>query len=113
MLKRQSSSAFLQLTFSVANLLNMVQNKLLLLHSPMCSVMSPVWLNTLTLKKKKDFIYFFIFRKKGRERERGRDIVVWLPLTRPLLVTWPTTQACALTGNQSPGPLVHRPALNP
>ena len=24
---------------------------------------------------------------------------MWLPLTRPLLGTWPTTQACALTGN--------------
>ena len=24
---------------------------------------------------------------------------MWLPLTRPLLGTWPATQACALTGN--------------
>ena len=31
----------------------------------------------------------------------------------PLLVTWPATQACALTGNQTSNPLVHRPALNP
>ena len=27
--------------------------------------------------------------------------------------TWPTTQACALTGNQTCHPLVHKPALNP
>ena len=27
--------------------------------------------------------------------------------------TWPATQACALTGNQTSDPLVHRLALNP
>ena len=32
---------------------------------------------------------------------------------RPLLGTWPATQACALTGYQTSDPLVHRPALNP
>ena len=32
---------------------------------------------------------------------------------RPLLGTWPTTQACALTGNQTSDYLVHRPVLNP
>ena len=31
----------------------------------------------------------------------------------PLLGTWPTTEACALTGNQTGDSLVHRPALNP
>ena len=31
----------------------------------------------------------------------------------PLLGTWPATQACALTGNQTGDPLVHRPALIP
>ena len=36
-----------------------------------------------------------------------------LPLTHPLLGTWPTTQACALTGNQTVNPLVYRLALNP
>ena len=44
----------------------------------------------------KDFIYLFIFREKGREGKRERNINVWLPLARPLLGTWPTTQACAL-----------------
>ena len=32
---------------------------------------------------------------------------------RPLLGTWPTTQACALTGNWTSDPLVRRPTLNP
>ena len=44
---------------------------------------------------------------------RERNINVWLPLTRPLLGTWPTTQSCALTGNWTSDPLVCRPALNP
>ena len=47
----------------------------------------------------KDFIYLFIFRERGREGEREGNINVWLPLARPLLGTWPATQACALTGN--------------
>ena len=38
---------------------------------------------------------------------------MWLPLERPLLGTWPTTQACALTGNRTGNPLVCGPALNP
>ena len=58
-------------------------------------------------------IYFlkilFIFRERGRVGERERNINVWLPLVRPLLGTWPTTQACALTGNQTCSPLVCSP----
>ena len=50
---------------------------------------------------------------EGREKERERNIIVWLPLARPLLGTWPATQACALTGNRTSKPLVHRPALSP
>ena len=43
---------------------------------------------------------------------RGREISnVWLPLMHPLL--GPTTQACALTGNQTSNPLVLRLVLNP
>ena len=38
---------------------------------------------------------------------------MWLPLTHPQLGTWPTIQACALTGNRIDDLLVHRPALNP
>ena len=48
----------------------------------------------------KDFIYLILERGEGREKERERNIHVWLPLTCPQLGTWPTTQACALTGNQ-------------
>ena len=48
------------------------------------------------------FIYLFLEREgreKGREKEGERNINVWLSLTRPLLGTWPATQACTLTGN--------------
>ena len=38
---------------------------------------------------------------------------MWLLLVQPLLGTWPTTQAYALTGNQTGDPLVCRPVLNP
>ena len=32
---------------------------------------------------KKDFVYLFLERGKGREKERERNIHVWLPLARP------------------------------
>ena len=54
--------------------------------------------------------YLFIFRE---EEERERNINVWLPLTHPLLGTWPTTQACALTRNLNGDHLVCRLVLNP
>ena len=47
------------------------------------------------LKRMYLFIYLFSEGKGGRERNTNR----WLPLTRPSLVIWPTTQACALTRN--------------
>ena len=53
---------------------------------------------------KKVFIYLFLERGEGGEKERERNISVWLPLTRPLLGTWPTTQACAPTGNWTKQP---------
>ena len=54
--------------------------------------------------------YLFIFREReGREKERERNISVWLPLMWPPLGTWPATQACALTGNWTGDPLVHNP----
>ena len=34
---------------------------------------------------KKDFIYLFLERGEGREKERERNINVWLPLTHPQL----------------------------
>ena len=47
----------------------------------------------------KDFVYLFLERREGIEKERERNINVLLHLTRPLLGTQPTTQACALTRN--------------
>ena len=52
-------------------------------------------------------------REEGREEERERNINVWLPLTHSQLGTWPTTQACALTGNRTGYPFIRRLALNP
>ena len=63
-------------------------------------------------KNFKDFIYLFLKRGEGGEKERERNISVWLPLAHPLLGTWPATQACALTGNRTCDPLVHSPRLN-
>ena len=47
------------------------------------------------------------------EKERERNIDMWLLLTHSLLGTWPMIQSCALTGNQMGDPLVRRLALNP
>ena len=65
-------------------------------------------------------IFFFFFRSliyfyrgEGREKERERNNNVWFPLAHPLMGTWPTTQACALTGNRTGDPLVCRLALSP
>ena len=58
-------------------------------------------------------VFFLIFRERGKERESEGNNNVWLPLWRRLLGTWPTTQACALTGHPSSDPFVHRPALDP
>ncbi|KAF6094718.1 hypothetical protein HJG60_011820 [Phyllostomus discolor] len=57
--------------------------------------------------------YLFIFRKKeGREKQKGININVWLPLVRPLPGTWPATQACALIGSWTSDPLVCRLELS-
>ena len=60
----------------------------------------------------KNIFYLFLDRGEGREKERERNINVWLPLARPLFGTWPVTQARALIGNQTGNPLVLRLALN-
>ena len=61
----------------------------------------------------KDFIYLFLGRGEVREKQRERNINVWLPLVFPQLGTWPTTQPWALTGNWTSDLSVHRSALNP
>ena len=78
-----------------------------------CKYTRPGTNNTRFLLQKsffKDFIYLF-FRERRREGEnRKRNINVWLPLTCPLLGTWPATQAYAPTGNRirlAPNPLSH------
>ena len=59
----------------------------------------------------KDLIYlFFLEREKGREKEREGKISAWLPLVRPLLGTWPATQSCALTENQTGYHFVSQPS---
>ena len=58
-------------------------------------------------------MYLFLDRGEGREKEKERNIRVWLPLTLPLLGTWPTTQEGALTRDRTSDPLVCRPVLNP
>ena len=60
------------------------------------------------------FLFFiYVYRGEGREKERERNINVWLPLLRPLLGTWPATQACAPSGNRTLHPWLRRPGLNP
>ena len=46
----------------------------------------------------KDFIYLLLNRGEGGEKERERNINVWLFLAHPPPGTWPTTQACAWLG---------------
>ena len=66
----------------------------------------------------KDFIYLFLEREEGREKEGG-ETLMWerymdqLPLPCPQLRTWPTTQAWALTGNRIGYLSVCRLVLNP
>ena len=56
------------------------------------------------------FIYFQTLGKGDRRRETS---IRCLLQVRPQPGTWPATQACALTRNQTCDPLVHRLAFNP
>ena len=58
-------------------------------------------------------LYIFIFRERGREGEIEGEKHGSVVLAEPQLGTWPATQACALTGNQTSDLLVCRPALSP
>ena len=53
----------------------------------------------------------FIFRERGREGEREgeKQQCVVDSHMRPPLGTWPTAQACTLTGNRTGDPLLHGP----
>ena len=62
---------------------------------------------------KKILLIYFLERGGRTKKERERNINVWLPLACPLLRIWPTTQACALTGNRTSSPLISRLAFNP
>ena len=42
------------------------------------------------------FTYLFLEREEGREKERERNINLWLHLAHSLLGSWPATQECAL-----------------
>ena len=63
--------------------------------------------------------YVFIFRKRKRGRKRGRETsmcdwyVYRLPLARPQLGAWLTTQARARAGNKSGNLPIRKPMLNP
>ena len=70
-------------------------------------------INGIGLQRTYSFIYVVLERMEGREKERDRNINVWLPLTHPQVGTWSTTQACAVTRNRNSNTLVRRPALNP
>ena len=63
--------------------------------------------------KKKHFIYLFLETEEGKEKEREETSLCGCLSCAPLLGTWPKTQACALIGNWTRDPLVHKPALNP
>ena len=58
-------------------------------------------------------LWFALERGEGKEKEKERNISMWLPLTSSHLGTWLASQACALTGNWTDDPLVRRPAPNP
>ena len=60
---------------------------------------------------KKIFMYLFLERGEGREKER--EIYIDLPLACPQQGTWPAAEACGLAGNRTRDLLVHRPALSP
>ena len=55
-------------------------------------------------------ILFFVCLLIFREGKGGREgnINAWLLPKRPLLGTWPATQACALIGNQTRDSMVRR-----
>ena len=43
------------------------------------------------------YLFIYLERRKGQEKDWERNINVWLSLARPQLGAWAATQACALT----------------
>ena len=77
-----------------------------------------VFLSTPLFLFFKNFIYLFKSngeggRKKGKETSMCKRYIDWLPHECSQMGTWPATQACALTRNQTSDPLVHRPVFSP
>ena len=70
---------------------------------------TPRWMGTLP----SCLFILFLNEREGKEKERERNINVWLPHVYSILGTLLTTQARALTGNQSSYPLFCSPVLNP
>ena len=66
----------------------------------------------VTCTKPGEILFIYFYRGEGREKEGEKHRCV-VPSQGAPLGMWPTTQACALTGNQTNNPLVRRPALNP
>ena len=58
------------------------------------------------------FKILFTLRQRGGEKRIETSMCGCLSRA-PLLGIWPTTQACALTGNQTSDPSACRPVLNP
>ena len=67
----------------------------------------PIWMAFFF----KDFIYLFILRERGKERERAGEKHQCV-VTSPAPPTGDLAQSCALTGNWTGNPLVCRPRLN-
>ena len=82
-----------------------LQTKLIFVHDFLDNLFCDRFYLLLFIYFLKDFIYSFL--ERGEEKER--NISVWLPLTHPVLGTWPETQACTLTVNRTSDPLVPSP----
>ena len=122
-----TSGLFMTLSFTVA-LVSLTKSLVFFLFNMQLFVLSFVfatvlgsWVCTSTesvvsilfLSFCKKGFYLFISRERGREKERERNINVWLPLAHPYPGTWPATQACSLIGKWTHDPLVCRLALSP
>ena len=107
-------SLFIEMIIFFFQFVNMVNHIDLRMSNQICIPgINHSWdLYTFELKLLEFHLEFFLLISRERGRE-GENLNVWFSLTCPLLGTWPTTQACAPTGNQTRDPLVRRLALNP